>query len=154
VTGETGPTGVTGETGPTGATGPPGAASQVLMFGNQNGNAGAGNSCLAYANAEQGNACVAVITEFATSANSLMFGPMPTDATISHLLAVTANSAADQIVTVLDNLDPTPLTCTTTAASLESCSDDTHSVVILAGHFLQVRVTDGGGSWRVTFQLR
>jgi hypothetical protein len=78
---------------------------------------------------------------------------MPTDVTISHLLAVTANSLADQTVTVLDNLAATLLTCTTTAASPDSCSDDTHSVLIPAGDFLQVRITNGGGSWRVTFQL-
>ena len=95
-----------------------------------------------------------LVTEFTASPNSLMFGPMPTDATISHLLAVTANSAADQTVTVLDNVAATPLACTTTAASPQMCSDDTHSVLIPAGDFLQVRVANGGGSWRVTFQLR
>ena len=123
------------------------------MFGNQNGNAGSGNNCLSYANVGPGSACLTLITEFTASPNSLMFGPVPTDVTISHLLADTANSAANQAVTVLDNLDPTLLTCTTTAASPQSCSDDTHSVLIPAGHFLQVRVTNGGGSWRVTFQL-
>ena len=124
------------------------------MFGNQNGNAGSGNNCLTYANVAQGDACLAGVTEFASSPNSLMFGPMPTDATISNLLAITSNSAADQTVTVLDNVAPTLLTCTTTAASPQNCSDDTHSVVIPAGDFLQVRVGNGAGSWRVTFQLR
>jgi len=94
------------------------------------------------------------VTEFTASPNPLMFGPMPTDATISHLLAVTANSAADQTVTVLDNVAATPLARTTTAASPQMCSDNTHSVLIPAGDFLQVRVANGGGSWRVTFQLR
>ena len=124
------------------------------MFGNQNGNAGSGNNCLTYANVAQGNACLALVSEFASSANSLVFGPIPTDATISHLLATTGNSAANQTVTVLDNAVTTLLTCTTTAASPQSCSDDTHSVTIPAGDFLQVAVTNGSGSWRVTFQLR
>jgi hypothetical protein len=123
------------------------------MFGNQNGNAGSGNNCLAYANVSTGSACLALITEFTSSPNSLMFGPLPSDATISHLLAVTANSAANQTVIVLDNVAATPLTCTTTAASPQLCSDDTHSVLIPAGDFLQVRVANGAGSWRVTFQL-
>jgi hypothetical protein len=83
-----------------------------------------------------------------------MFGPMPTDATISHMHAVTGNSAANQTVTVLDNVTATPLTCTTTAASTDGCSNDTDSVSIPAGDFLQVRVVNGDGSWRVTFQLR
>ena len=74
------------------------------MFGNQNGNAGSGNNCLTYANVAQGSLCVALLAQFRTSANSLMFGPLPTDTTISHLHAVTANSAADQTVTVLDNV--------------------------------------------------
>ena len=123
------------------------------MFGNQNGNAGSGNNCLTYANVAQGSLCVAAITQFATSANSLMFGPLPTAATISHLHAVTGNSAENQEVRVLDNIAPTSLTCTTTAGSPESCTDDTHSPLIPAGDFLQVRVSNGAGSWRVTFQL-
>jgi hypothetical protein len=127
--------------------------SQVLMFGNQNGNASSANNCLTYANTAQGSACLSLVTEFTASPNSLMFGPLPNDATISHLLAVTANRAANQTVTVLDNVAPTPLTCTTTAAEPQICSDETHSVLIPAGDFLQVRVANGGGSWRVTFQL-
>jgi hypothetical protein len=124
------------------------------MFGNQNGNAGSGNNCLTYANVAQGSACLAAVTEFASSANALMFGPMPADATVSNLLALTANSAAGQTVTVLDNAAATLLTCTTTPASPQICSDDTDTVTIPAGDFLQVRVSNGGGSWRVTFQLR
>jgi hypothetical protein len=82
-----------------------------------------------------------------------MFGPLPTDATISHLQAVTNNALANQTVAVLDNVAATPLTCTT-AGTLDSCSNDTDSVVIPAGHFLQVRIVNGSGSWRVTFQMR
>jgi hypothetical protein len=123
------------------------------MFGNQNGNVG-GNDCLTYANVAQGSACLGLLTEFASSSSALMFGPLPTDSTISNLLAVTANSAADQTVTVFDNVAATPLTCTTTAASPQRCSDVTHSVLIPAGDFLQVQVSNGAGSWRVTFQLR
>jgi hypothetical protein len=126
----------------------------VLLFGNQNGNASSGNNCLTYANVAQGSACLSLgRQEFASSPNSLVFGPMPTDATISHLVAVTANSAANQTVTVLDNGAPTPLTCTTTAALPQDCSDDT-PISIQAGDFLEVQITNGGGSWRVTFQLR
>jgi len=123
------------------------------MFGNQNGNVG-GNDCLTYANVAQGSACLGLLTEFASSSSALMFGPLPTDSTISNLLAVTANSAANQTVTVLDNVATTLLRCTTSLASPQNCSDDTDSVLIPAGHFLQVRVTNGAGSWRVTFQLR
>jgi hypothetical protein len=122
------------------------------MFGNQNGSV-QGNNCLTYANVAQGSACIALVTEFANSANSLMFGPLPTDATISHLLATTANSAVNQTVTVLDNIGTTLLACATDAGSPTGCSDNADSVVIPAGHFLQVRV-DGAGSWRATFQLR
>ena len=125
------------------------------MFGNQNGNAGSGNNCLTYANSGSGSACLTLITQFASSPNALMFGPLPTDATISHLHAVTANSAANQTVTVLDNTVATALTCTTTAASFDNCSNDAvDPVLIPAGHFLQVAVVNGAGSWRVTFQLR
>jgi hypothetical protein len=125
------------------------------MFGNQNGNAGSGNDCLTYANVAQGSACLSLGRQaFASSQNPLMFGPMPTGGTISHLVAVTANSAANQTVTVLDNAAPTQLTCTTTTAAPQDCSDDTHSIPIPAGDFLQVQVTNGAGSWRVTFQLR
>jgi hypothetical protein len=102
----------------------------------------------------QGSACIGLVTGFANSANALIFGPLPSDATISHLLALTDNSAAGQTVTVLDNVGATLLTCTTSATSPTSCSDDADSVVIPAGHFLQVQVTNGAGSWRVTFQLR
>lgn len=122
------------------------------MFGNQNGNAGSGNNCLSFANAGSGNACLSLITEFISAPNSLTFGPLPTDATISHLLAVTTNSVANQTVTVLENGTPTALTCNT-AGLLNNCSNDTDSVLIPAGAFLQVRITNGGGSWRVTFQF-
>ena len=124
------------------------------MFGNQNGNAGSGNNCLTYANSGSGSACLTLISQFASAPNALMFGPLPTDATISHLHAVTANSAANQIVTVVDNTTLTPLTCSTAAGSLDNCSNDADAVPILAGHFLQVSVNNGAGSWRVTFQLR
>jgi hypothetical protein len=123
------------------------------MFGNQNGNAGSGNNCLTYANVAQGSLCVGVLGQLRSSSVPLMFGPLPTDATISHLQAVTANSAAGQTVTVLDSIAPTLLTCTTTVASPDSCSNDTDSVTIPAGDFLQVSVINGTGSWRVTFQL-
>ena len=70
-----------------------------------------------------------------------------------HLVAVTANSVANQTVTVLDDIAVTSLSCATTVPPFDSCSNDTDSVSIAAGHFLQVRVTNGDGSWRVTFQL-
>jgi hypothetical protein len=82
-----------------------------------------------------------------------MFGPLPVAATISNLVAVSANSAPNQTVTVLDNTAATLLTCTTSAASPDECTNSTDSVVIPAGDFLQVQITDGAGSWRVTFQL-
>jgi hypothetical protein len=123
------------------------------MFGNQNANAGSSNNCLTYANVGPGSACIALVAQFVAEPNSLVFGPLPTDATISHLHAVTDNSAANQTVMVVDNVTATPLTCTTTAGSTEGCSDDTDSVSIPAGDFLQVRVVNGAGSWRVTFQL-
>ena len=43
-----------------------------------------------------GNACLSLISEFISSPNALVFGPLPSDATISHLLAVTTNSDANQ----------------------------------------------------------
>jgi hypothetical protein len=125
------------------------------MFGNQNGNAGSANDCLTFANVAAGSACIVSsgVGVFASSANPLMFGPLPAAATISNLLAVTGNSAAGQTITVLDDTTATTLTCTTTVASPQSCSDSSDSVVIPAGDFLQVEVGNGAGAWRVTFQL-
>jgi hypothetical protein len=123
------------------------------MFGNQNGNAGSGNNCLTFANVGSGSACLTLIAQFISSPNSLMFGPLPTDGTISHLQAVTTNGVAGQTVTVLNNTTPTQLACTT-AGALDRCSNDADSVLIQAGNFLQVAVVNGAGSWRVTFQLR
>ena len=94
-----------------------------------------------------------LITQVRSASTSLMFGPLPTAATISHLVAVTDNSVANQTVAVLDDVAVTPLACATTVSPFDSCSNDTDSVSIAAGHFVQVRVSNGAGSWRVTFQL-
>jgi len=124
------------------------------MFGNQGGNANAPNNCLTYANVSGSSAClVGGATTFVPAQNSLMFGPLPTAATISNLLANTDNSAAGQTVTVLDDGATTLLSCTTTAASPLSCSDSTDSVVIPAGDYLEVQIANGSGSWRTTFRL-
>jgi len=123
------------------------------MFGNVNGNAGSTNDCLTYANVASGGACVVAggLTTFAAYPSSILFGPLPADVTISNLHAVAANGLADQTVRVLDNVNPTTLACTT--ATTGTCTNSTTTVPIPAGDFLQVQITTGSGSWRVTFQI-
>jgi hypothetical protein len=121
------------------------------MFGNGTQNAdGLGHACLTYANVGNGNTCLT--TGFANDNSELVFGPVARAVTISNLLATSNNSATGQVVTVLDNGVATALTCTNLAGT--SCSDTVDSVLIPAGHFLQVQVLGGNSShWRVTFQL-
>ena len=123
------------------------------MFGNVQGNAGSTNDCLTYANVGSGGACIVAggLTTFASYPTSILFGPLPAAATISNLRVQAANELADQTVTVLDNINPTALACTTTAGG--SCANTTTTVSIPAGDYLQVQITTGSGSWRATFQI-
>jgi hypothetical protein len=78
-------------------------------------------------------------------------------ATISNLqVQLDANAAGSgNTVTVLDNAVATTLTCTVPSGS-KTCSDATHSVSVIAGHFLTVQVTNQSGAanraYRVSFR--
>jgi hypothetical protein len=60
-----------------------------------------------------------------------------------HLIAQ-ANVSTTATITVLDNGTATAVTCTMTATT--TCSDDTHSVTIPAGHYIEVQVANNGAA--------
>jgi hypothetical protein len=118
------------------------------MFASQDQNTDSGHACLSFAGASKANSCLT--SGFVGGNTEVVFGPMPSNVTISRLMAQTNGTATNQVVTVLDNGVATALGCTNTTGS--ACTDTTDSVSVAAGHFLQVQVTGGTASrWNVTF---
>jgi hypothetical protein len=140
-----GATGAKGATGPTGPTGPP-----SLLFFSSHGTATANGNCLIYGNWANQTACAT--SSFAANATGVVFGPVPSETTISNLRATTTSTGTGQTITVTVNNENTALACTFTA--VPGCSNTTSVVTIPANAFLQVKVTGTPTAiWAVVFQV-
>jgi hypothetical protein len=90
---------------------------------------------------------------FAADNQTRVFGPAPTGGVAIAHLAVAASATvggAGTVVTVLDNGVATALTCTVTTTT---CANDTATVSIPAGDFLQVQIAGGTGVANAAFQV-
>jgi hypothetical protein len=128
----------------------------VLLFGSDQNAVNQPNLCISYANVAGPSTCIT--SGFTGSNGNIVFGPVPgpplSTMTISHLAAA-ASSVSSPPVTITVLVDgavttPTALTCTVTTGT--TCNDDTDTVTVHAGDFLEVSVT-GGTNWLVTFEL-
>lgn len=174
-TGATGPAGADGATGPAGADGaqgppgdpgapgPAGAGGAVATF-ISNGSIDFSLYCLANLNVAADGLDNPCLTTAATGtfqgASALLLGPMPAGgATVTNLLAIVdgdaiASTMNNPTIDVVDGTDnPIGMSCTINSGNV--CTN-TDSVIVAAGTYLQVRITNNGDfeprAYRVTFR--
>src|SRR5262249_18094362 len=148
-TGATGATGAAGATGATGATGPAGAGGTVATFFSTA--AVHTNECIGNATFSQnthgaGPAATAASSSAADTKSAE--GPVPAGGGPVTTLVVTSNTGppvgSSYLIEVMDNTTgATLLSCSVTPTSSSSCQN-TGSVAVAAGHYLQARLTEVG----------
>ena len=94
------------------------------------------SECLTVSNLGTKAACIT--TGFAANGGGLAFGPVPAGGMSIKDLRVESSEAVSFTATVLKNGTATELTCKATTAT--TCSDETHTVTIAAGEYVEVKV--------------